>query len=139
MNLLTTTDLRHLEALLDLNHGSLHVRAGERFDASPIDADYYVRRGRAKDVARGTAHDIPFHEPVLAGNVVVHHGNVGDADTDASGDQAGQGDAPAFDLDTATDEQVRAEAKRRGYDIHPNTGSVNLRKRFAELAATADA
>lgn len=134
-----TTELRHLEALREFSHGGMHLRPGERFDASPIDADYYVARNMAKDADGRAVHEVPAHQPVLAGNVVVHHGDAGDADTDASGDQAGQGDAPAFDLDTATDEQVRAEAKRRGYDIHPNTGSVNLRKRFAELAATADA
>jgi hypothetical protein len=44
----------------------------------------------------------------------------------------------AFDLATATDEQVHAEAKARGYDIHPNTKGENLRSKFAALASLAD-
>lgn len=43
----------------------------------------------------------------------------------------------AFDLATATDEQIHAEVKARSYEIHPNTKGENLRKKFAEAEAAA--
>lgn len=42
---------RHLEATREFMLGRRPVRAGDRFEAAPIDADYYVSRRMATEVA----------------------------------------------------------------------------------------
>jgi hypothetical protein len=41
---------RHMEALDEFPHGDQLVRKGDRFPATEIDAEYLVRRRKAKDV-----------------------------------------------------------------------------------------
>lgn len=41
---------RHLEARMPLRHGNKEVARGERFEATPIDASYFVSRNRADDI-----------------------------------------------------------------------------------------
>lgn len=45
-----TYQTRHLEAQADFSHGDLHLRKGDRFEASEIDADYYIEKKRATEV-----------------------------------------------------------------------------------------
>ncbi len=41
---------RHLEAMTDVAHGSDHYAKGDRFHASPVDADYLIGHNKAKAV-----------------------------------------------------------------------------------------
>lgn len=57
---------RHLEALRELTHGGRLVRPGERFQASPLDADYYQEKRMAREVPPVQAEPAPPPAPAPA-------------------------------------------------------------------------
>lgn len=46
---------RHLEAIREISHGSAFHRPGAKFQASAIDADYYIENGDAREVKEEAA------------------------------------------------------------------------------------
>lgn len=62
MNYLT----RHLEALVDIDRGTCLVRSGERFTASTVDAEWYLKTRKAKDVAPAAPVQAPAPSPTPA-------------------------------------------------------------------------
>lgn len=59
---------RHLEALTEFSHGDEHLRKGDRFHATEVDAAYYIGKNRAAEVSK--APEPQAYERVPAGEVL---------------------------------------------------------------------
>lgn len=58
---------RHLEALREFSHGDQHLRIGDDFFATDVDADYLLQHKRVKEVADQQHYEaVPPVAPVLS-------------------------------------------------------------------------